>query len=110
MLMIRQSLSTLLLIATLSFHISAQQPADQGGSQPAQRNPDNPSSANQPSPPPLQPDAIRPNYTLGPNDQILVRAPEAEEINEKPFRIDADGNINLPLVGRVHAAGMTQQE
>jgi polysaccharide export outer membrane protein len=110
MLLIRQSISTLLLITAASFHILAQQPADQGGSQPSQRNPDNPSNANQPSPQALPPDTIRPNYTLGPNDQILVRAPEAEEINEKPFRIDADGNINLPLVGRVHAAGMTQQE
>ena len=58
----------------------------------------------------LPPDTIRPNYVLGPNDQILIRAPEAEEIDQKPFRIDGDGNINLPLVGRVHAAGMTLQE
>ncbi len=57
----------------------------------------------------LPPDAIRPNYVLGPNDQILIRT-QAEEINEKPFRIDADGNINLPLLGRVHAGGMTLQE
>src|SRR5580692_11358455 len=44
----------------------------------------------------LPPDSIRPNYVLGPNDQILIRAPEADEINEKPFRI--------------HTAGMTLQE
>ena len=107
--LIRQSLGTLLLITAASFQISAQQPPDQGGSQP-QRNPDNSSNPIQPSPPPLAPDTVRPNYTLGPNDQILVRAPEAEEINEKPFRIDADGNVNMPLIGRVHAAGMTLQE
>jgi len=58
----------------------------------------------------LPPDSIRPNYVLGPNDQILVRAPQAEEINEKPFRIDADGNINMPLIGKIRAGGMTQQE
>jgi polysaccharide export outer membrane protein len=110
MLIIRQSLSTLLLIAAASFQVSAQQPADQGGSQPSQRNPDNTGNANQSSAPALAPDTIRPNYTLGPNDQILVRAPEAEEINEKPFRIDGDGNVNMPLIGRVHAAGMTLQE
>ena len=73
-----------------------------------------PSPANQappvaPAPRELPPDAIRPNYVLGPNDQILIRT-QAEEINEKPFRIDADGNINLPLLGRVHAGGMTLQE
>jgi polysaccharide export outer membrane protein len=57
----------------------------------------------------LPPDSIRPNYVLGPNDQILIRA-NAEEINEKPFRIDSEGFINLPLIGRVHAGGMSQQE
>jgi polysaccharide biosynthesis/export protein len=58
----------------------------------------------------LPPDAIRPNYVLAPNDQITIRAPEAEEIDNRPFRIDGDGNINLPLVGHVHAAGMSVQE
>jgi len=58
----------------------------------------------------LPPDMIRPNYTLGPNDQILIRCPQAEEINEKPFRIDSEGYINLPLVGRIRAGGMTQTE
>jgi polysaccharide export outer membrane protein len=75
-----------------------QQPADTG------QNP------NQAAPPrELPPDTIRPNYVLGPNDQILIRS-NAEEINEKPFRIDAEGNINFPLVGKVHAEGMSQQE
>jgi polysaccharide export outer membrane protein len=58
----------------------------------------------------LPPDAIRPNYVLAPNDQITIRAPEAEEIDNRTFRIDGDGNINLPLVGHVHAAGMSVQE
>ena len=55
-------------------------------------------------------DPVRPNYTLGPNDQILIRAPEAEEINDRPFRIDSEGFINLPLVGRTKAGGLTIQE
>jgi polysaccharide export outer membrane protein len=58
----------------------------------------------------LPADSIRPNYVLGANDQILIRVPEAEEINEKPFRIDAEGNLNLPIVGRLHVVGMTLQE
>jgi len=61
----------------------------------------------------LPPDAIRPNYVLGPNDQVLIRVNppgSADEVNDKPFRIDADGNINLPLLGRIHAANMTVQE
>ncbi len=55
-----------------------------------------------------RPDA--PDYTLGPNDQLLVRAPKVVEIDEHPFRIDAAGDINLPLLGRVHADGMTVRE
>jgi polysaccharide export outer membrane protein len=50
--------------------------------------------------------AVRPDYELGPNDQILIGVPELDEINQRPFRIDADGFINLPLIGRVKAAGL----
>ncbi len=52
---------------------------------------------------------IRPDYVLGPNDQILIRSAQAEEINEKPFRVDSDGNITLPIAGKIKAAGLTVQ-
>jgi polysaccharide export outer membrane protein len=52
---------------------------------------------------------IRPDYVLGPNDQILIRAPQAEEINERPFRVDTEGFVTLPIVGRVRASGLTVQ-
>jgi polysaccharide export outer membrane protein len=55
-------------------------------------------------------DQLRPNYTLGPNDQILIRAPEMEEINDRPFRIDSEGQINMPLLGRVGVGGLTVRE
>jgi len=79
------------------------------------QNPQRPAENNPNQQPPalareLPQDAIRPNYVLGPNDQVLIRAPQAEEINEKPFRIDADGNVNLPLLGRLRVGGMTVQE
>jgi polysaccharide export outer membrane protein len=87
-------------------YMSAQQPpAGQ-----TQSPPDTSQNPNQAAPPKeLPPDSIRPNYVLGPSDQILIRS-NAEEINEKPFRIDADGNLNLPLVGKIHASGMSQNE
>jgi polysaccharide biosynthesis/export protein len=50
---------------------------------------------------------LRPDYELGPNDQILISVPEAAEINGRPFRIDSEGFIDLPLINRVHAAGLT---
>ena len=101
-----------LLFAALPV-LAQQQPAQPDAGQPPAQNGNSGQNVQPQSAAPAQqlpPDTVRPNYVLGPNDQILIRAPEAEEINQKPFRIDGDGNINLPLVGRVHAAGMTLQE
>jgi len=50
---------------------------------------------------------LRPNYVLRPGDQVLIRAFEMDEISERPFRIEADGFINLPVLGRVQAGGLT---
>src|SRR5579859_2108933 len=55
-------------------------------------------------------DQIRPNYTLGPSDQIVIRAFQMEEINEKPFRIDSEGEISLPVLGKIHAGGLTVEQ
>ncbi len=60
-----------------------------------------------PQAPAAQALGLRPDYELGPNDQILITVPEAAEINGRPFRIDSDGNIDLPLINQVHAAGLT---
>ncbi len=54
--------------------------------------------------------SVRLDYVLGPHDQIQIKAPQLEEIDQKPFRIDGGGNVDLPLVGRIHAAVMTLQE
>jgi len=102
------------ILAGLSAFGQQQQPAQSPG-------PQQPFATPAPAPAPagnagtqapreLPADSIRPNYVLGPNDQVLVRAPQAEEINEKPFRIDAEGFINMPLVGRIRAGGLTVQE
>lgn len=47
------------------------------------------------------------DYVLGPNDQIVIRAMEAEEISNQTFRVDGDGSVNLPLLGKVRAGGLT---
>ncbi len=60
-----------------------------------------------PQPPAQAGPNLRPGYTLGANDQILIRAPQAEELDQKPFRIDAEGFLTLPVIGRVRAAGVT---
>ena len=50
------------------------------------------------------------SYVLGADDQIALQAPDIEEISIKPVRIDLDGNIHLPLIGSVQAAGLTPVE
>jgi polysaccharide export outer membrane protein len=49
-------------------------------------------------------------YVMGPGDQIKIWALGVEEISDKPVRINPSGDIDLPLVGRVHAAGLTVEE
>jgi len=52
-----------------------------------------------------------PSYVLGPNDQLsLVVDQLQEEFTEKTFRIDQQGNVSIPLIGRVHAGGLTTSE
>ncbi|MGJ5813881.1 polysaccharide biosynthesis/export family protein [Paludibaculum fermentans] len=53
--------------------------------------------------------AVRPDYTMGPEDQILIRSAQVPEINERPFRIDSEGFVELPIVGKIRAGGMTVQ-
>ncbi len=49
-------------------------------------------------------------YVLGPDDQILIRALDAPEISDKPFLIGTNGNITLPMIGRVKAGGLTVEQ
>jgi polysaccharide export outer membrane protein len=50
------------------------------------------------------------NYTLGPDDVITLAIADLDEISNKPVRIDMKGDINLAVVGRVHAAGLTTEQ
>jgi len=50
---------------------------------------------------------VRTSYVLGPNDQVTIRALDAEEISDKPYRISASGDLTLPMIGKVPAAGLT---
>lgn len=46
-------------------------------------------------------------YVLGPNDQISVSVVELPEFSGKSYRVDEDGTVSLPLLGRVKAGGLT---
>jgi polysaccharide export outer membrane protein len=49
-------------------------------------------------------------YVLGPDDQIVIHAIDAPEISDKPFLIGMNGNVTLPLIGRVQAGGLTVEQ
>jgi polysaccharide biosynthesis/export protein len=50
------------------------------------------------------------SYVLGPEDQITVRVFAADDIPDKPVQIDNDGTVTLPMIGQVHAAGLTVEQ
>src|SRR6267142_7152169 len=49
-------------------------------------------------------------YLLGPDDQLEISGPELNDVANKPIRIEGVGDIQVPLVGRVHVAGLTVQQ
>jgi polysaccharide export outer membrane protein len=53
---------------------------------------------------------IRSTYLLGPDDQLEITGPELTDLSNKPVRIDGEGDIQVPLAGTVHVAGMTVQQ
>jgi polysaccharide biosynthesis/export protein len=57
-----------------------------------------------------QPDQARITYLLGPDDTVTIHAQNAPDLSEKPFRVDAAGEIKLPMIGRVHAGGLTTEQ
>ena len=53
---------------------------------------------------------IRSTYLLGPNDQLDISGPELQELANKPVRVDGDGDVEVPLGGRIHVSGLTAQQ
>jgi polysaccharide biosynthesis/export protein len=50
------------------------------------------------------------HYVLGPDDQLKIWALGVEEISDKPSRIDPSGDIDLPMIGKIHAGGLTVEQ
>ena len=68
-----------------------------------------------PNPPRDQPPSssdptLRTTYRLGPDDQIVITAPDLPDVSGKPQRLDLNGDLRLPMVGRVKAGGLTLEE
>jgi polysaccharide export outer membrane protein len=47
------------------------------------------------------------DYVLGPGDQIVIRTLQVKEIADKQFRLEANGEVNLPMAGRVQLGGLS---
>jgi polysaccharide biosynthesis/export protein len=58
----------------------------------------------QPAPRPVENNSA---YVLGPDDEITVRALDVDEIDGKVVHVDPSGNVDLPLVGKVRASGLS---
>jgi polysaccharide export outer membrane protein len=58
---------------------------------------------------PLLPPADVTSYTLGPGDQVRIITFGEENLTGE-FRVNDSGNIALPLLGSVHADGLTSGE
>ena len=56
-----------------------------------------------------QPPAVS-EYILGAGDQISLHIVDLDDISDKPIRIDPNGFIDLALVGRVEAGGLTIEQ
>ena len=49
------------------------------------------------------------DYRIGPNDLLNITVLDAPELSH-PARVTADGNVSLPLLGTIKAAGLTPRE
>jgi polysaccharide export outer membrane protein len=107
----RKDCGLCLLAAALSLPAFCQQPQPAAGGQAPPAAQATPAGQTSAAPPPgTAQETVRPDYTFAANDQIQIRAPGMDEINEKPFRIDSEGFLNLPVVGRLKAGGLTQSQ
>ncbi len=52
----------------------------------------------------------RSTYLIGPDDELQISDSELTDSANKPSRVDGEGNVDVPLVGRAQVAGMTVEQ
>jgi polysaccharide export outer membrane protein len=67
-------------------------------------------AAQNPAPVSAELQAIRSTYVFGPDDQLVIHILDVPDIDGKTQRLDPSGDLRLPMVGRVHAGGMTLEQ
>jgi polysaccharide export outer membrane protein len=83
-----------------------------GGDTPSQRDDSAPDGNNaaRATTKPSGPRSDDARYVLGPDDQLNIWGLDIEEISGRPVHLDASGELKVPLIGRIRAAGMTISE
>lgn len=52
----------------------------------------------------------RSTYLFGPNDELEISGSELLESGSKPSKINGEGDVDVPMVGRVHVASLTAEQ
>ena len=103
----RMLLRLVILLATSLSLLAAQEIAappqakDHAGSL---QSPDRPSASARKA------DPVAESYILGSQDTVLIHVLDIEEIGATAYPIDLRGNLDLPRIGVVHAAGLTADQ
>ncbi|MGA9725349.1 MAG: polysaccharide biosynthesis/export family protein [Candidatus Binatus sp.] len=50
------------------------------------------------------------DYPIGIGDVLQISVPGVDDFKERTVRVGSEGNIDLPLVGSIHAAGVPESE
>ena len=50
------------------------------------------------------------DYVIGPQDKLRIRVFEVKDLSFDDEEVDANGDIQLPLIGKVTAAGLTTEQ
>jgi polysaccharide biosynthesis/export protein len=50
------------------------------------------------------------DFAVGPGDVLEIKVPGVTELEDQTVRVDGKGDIDLPLVGSMHVAGLSESE
>jgi polysaccharide export outer membrane protein len=100
----------IMAIPVLAQSVAADGRVDAAASSQAVSTPAASTAAYVPTQPPPPATADSTSYVLGPEDMITVRVFAADDIPDKPAQIDNNGSVTLPMIGLVHASGLTVEQ
>jgi polysaccharide export outer membrane protein len=50
------------------------------------------------------------DFAIGPGDVLQIQVPAVKELEDREVRVDGKGDIDLPLLGTMHVAGLSERE